>query len=77
MNFIKIEKSEQIKEICENISNGKIKNWTSGLLDGTQRYQIHKLVDNYENLISKSISIEGIGENKKKYILKKTTRLMK
>ena len=70
MNFTKIDKMKQIEQICEDISNGKIKNWTSELLDSTQRYQIHKLVDNYNDLITKTISIEGIVENKKKYILK-------
>lgn len=52
----------------------KIKNWTSEILDSTQRYQIHKLVDNYENLISKSINVEGIGENNKKIYIEKGTK---
>ena len=74
MNFTKIDKMKQIEQICEDISNGKIKNWTSELLDSTQRYQIHKLVDNYNDLITKTISIEGIVENKKKIYIEKCVK---
>lgn len=61
-------------KICEDISKEKITEWSSDLLDSTQRYQLYKLVETYNDLETKSISVEGIC-GKKKILIKKKNKV--
>jgi len=60
MCSVSIEQDIIIENICENIITGKIEKWSSELLDSTQRYQLYKLIDKYDNLTKKTINVAGV-----------------
>lgn len=73
MNIIE---EQGIKQICQNILDGKIEYWMSEPIDGTERYQIHNMVettDEFNNLITRTICVEGICGKKKIMIEKKVS----
>lgn len=69
-----IIEEQGIKQICQDILDGKIDYWMSEPIDGTQRYQIHSMVETskeFNLLITRTICIEGICGKKKLMIEKK------
>lgn len=73
MNIIE---EQGIKQICQDILDGKIEYWISEPIDGSQRYQIHNMVETIEefnDLVTRTICVEGICGKKKIMIEKKVS----
>ena len=73
MNIIE---EQGIKQICQNILDGKIEYWMTEPIDGVQPYQIHNMVettDEFNDLVTITICVEGIYGKKKIMIEKKVS----
>jgi hypothetical protein len=71
-----IVEEQGIKQICQNILDSKIEYWMSEPIDGVHRYQIHNMVetiDEFNNLMTRTICVEGICGKKKIMMEKKVS----